>query len=177
RWRAERLPGPTGGWMERERVCGAAAASAICVNILLARVSQRGKTVQGEGTYGAFSRKSECAMKTSFKVLLLALLALPAVGQAQNYSAPYYFSMNADNTATITGYSCPGGAATIPSTISVYPVTRIGCGAFEGCLILSGVTFGTNVASFGEAAFDGCTNPTGVTIPNSVTNIEHYAFQ
>lgn len=51
-------------------------------------------------------------MKTPFKVLLPALLflTLPAAVQAQ-----FSFTTNADNTITITGYSGPGGAATIPS--------------------------------------------------------------
>ena len=65
-------------------------------------------------------------MKTCFRVLLplLLLLALPAAVQAQ-------FTYTTNNGAiTITGYTGPGGAVTIPSTINGLPVTSIGDQAF-----------------------------------------------
>jgi hypothetical protein len=68
-------------------------------------------------------------MKTSFKRLLplLLLLTLPAAVQAQ-----FNFTTN-NGTITITGYTGPGGAVTIPSAINVLPVTSIGDDAFEQC--------------------------------------------
>ena len=61
----------------------------------------------------------------------LFLLALPVVVQAQ-----FTYTTN-NNTITITGYTGPGGAVTIPSTINGLPVTSIGLGAFAGCSSLT----------------------------------------
>src|SRR5258708_23541 len=86
-------------------------------------------------------------MKTKNIILALALLALPAVVQAQ-------FNYTTNNGAiTITGFTGPGGDVTIPDTINGLPVTSIG-----------------------GSAFDHCTSLTTVTIPNSVTSILDYAF-
>src|SRR5262245_20647853 len=58
------------------------------------------------------------ALGRAARLLLLLVLALPAVVQAQ-------FNYTTDNgTITITGYAGPGGAVTIPSTINGLPVTR-----------------------------------------------------
>ena len=66
------------------------------------------------GTAGLL--RTACAMR----LLLLLLLTLPAVGKAQ-------FNYTTDNGAiTITGYTGPGGAVTIPDTINGLPVTSIG---------------------------------------------------
>ncbi|MGO8927065.1 MAG: hypothetical protein ACLQU3_09280 [Limisphaerales bacterium] len=86
-------------------------------------------------------------MKTSFKVLLpLLLLTVPAVAQAQftytnNYGVWIYTTTN--DTITITEYTGPGGAVTIPdripNTLNGLPVTSIGYEAFMNCLSLTGV--------------------------------------
>jgi hypothetical protein len=116
------------------------------------------------------------------------LLLLPAVAQAQ-------FTFTTNNGAiTITGYTGPGGAVTIPDTTNGYPVTSIGSYAFNyklnltsitipnsvisigydaffDCTNLTNVTIGTNVTSIGDDAFFHCTSMTSVIIPDSVTNI------
>jgi len=121
-------------------------------------------------------------------LLPLLLLTLPAAVQAQ-------FTYTTNNGAiTITGYTGPGGAVTIPSTINGLPVTGIGDSAFEGCTSLisvtvprsvtsignyafydcyslTNVTIGTNVTSIGESAFGVCTSLTSITIPDSVSDI------
>ena len=64
-------------------------------------------------------------------------------------SLPTEFNYTINNgTITITGYTGPGGAVTIPDTINGLPVTSIG-----------------------DCAFYNCTSLTSVTIPNSVTSI------
>jgi hypothetical protein len=137
----------------------------------------------------AFSRESECVMKTSFKtVLLLFVLSLPVVVQAQ-----FTFTTNSAKI-TITGYTGSGGVVAIPDTTNGYPVTSIGSSAFRNkstitsitipdrvtsiglsafysCTSLTDVTLGTNVTSIAASAFSGCTSLTSITIPSSVTNI------
>jgi len=104
-----------------------------------------------------------------------------------------------DSGVSITGYSGPGGAVTIPTSINglmvtsigweafynhsgltsvMIPnsVTSIGADAFFGCTKLTNVTISNGVTSIGESAFAGCTNLTSVKIPASVTNIGEYAF-
>jgi hypothetical protein len=96
------------------------------------------------------------ACTTSLLPLLL-LLALPAVVQAQ-----FNYTTNADNTITITGYTGPGGAVTIPDTIDGLPVTSItsrdsvtgiGPDAFAWCGFLSSATLGNGFRSIGQGAF------------------------
>jgi hypothetical protein len=87
-------------------------------------------------------------------LLPLLLLALPAVVQAQ-----FTYTTN-NGTITITGYTGPGGAVTIPLTINGLRVTAIGDWAF----------YNDN---------GGRPQPyvlTSITIPNFVTNIGSYAF-
>ena len=55
--------------------------------------------------------------------LLLSLLLLTSPAMAQ--SGGYTYTTN-DGAITITGYTGPGGAVTIPDTIARLPVTRIG---------------------------------------------------
>ncbi|MGA2863586.1 MAG: leucine-rich repeat domain-containing protein [Verrucomicrobiota bacterium] len=101
---------------------------------------------------------------------LLLLLTLPAVAQAQ-------FSYTVNNGAiTITGYTGPGGAVTIPSTINGLPVTSIGDWAFYEISSLSSVTIPDSVTNVGRYAFELCTSLPSVTIPNSVTSIGENAF-
>jgi hypothetical protein len=128
--------------------------------------------------------------------LLLLLLALPAVVQAQ-----LTFTTN-NGAITITGYSGTPVVVTIPDTISGLPVTRIGVDGFEAfgwcssltsvtmgtnvtsigdfafyvCTSLTSVTMGINVTSIGDSAFGWCSSLTSVTIPDSVTSIGDYAF-
>jgi hypothetical protein len=111
-------------------------------------------------------------MMTRFKVLLLLLVTLPAVVEAQfNYT-----TNNGTITITITGYTGPGGVVTIPSTINGLPVTSIGDLTFAFCFGLTSASIPSSVTSLGDAAFYSCSSLTTITIPNSVTNIGDLAF-
>ena len=102
--------------------------------------------------------------------LLLLLLALPAAVHAQ-------FTCTTNNgTITITGYTGPGGAVTIPDTINGLPITSIGAWAFSFCTNLTGITIPDSVANIGGDAFLYCTRLTRVTIPTNVVSINVAAF-
>jgi hypothetical protein len=72
--------------------------------------------------------------------------------RTEGISGDYYYKWPATTTVTITRYTGPSGAVTIPSTIDGKPVTEIGNSAFKD----KGLT--------------------SVTIPDSVTTISFYAF-
>jgi hypothetical protein len=99
------------------------------------------------------------------------LLTLPAVVQAQ-----FTWTTNSGKI-TITDYTGPGGALTIPNMITGLPVTSIGGYAFDYCTNLTSVTIGTNVTSIGEYAFESCSSLTNATVPKSVTSIGTGAFE
>jgi len=107
-------------------------------------------------------------------LLGLLLLAAPAAVQAQ-----FKYSVNANNTITITGYSVAGGpvgSLTIPSNISGLTVTSIGAAAFENCASLTSVTIPDSVTSIADYAFFNCYSLASLTIPGSVTSIGGDAF-
>src|SRR5215831_14710504 len=68
-------------------------------------------------------------------LLPLLLLALPVTLEAQ-----FTYTTNGDGTITITGYTGPGSAVTIPSTINGIAVTGMGDDAFYGNTNLTSLT-------------------------------------
>ena len=99
-----------------------------------------------------------------------SLLTLPAVVQAQ------FLHTTNNGTITITGYTGPGGAVTIPDTINGLPVTGIGSQAFYRRTSLASITIPSGVTSIGDYAFGGCTSLKRITIPGSGTLIGDRAF-
>jgi hypothetical protein len=79
-------------------------------------------------------------------------------------------------TISITGYTGPGGAVTIPFVINGLPVTSIGQGAFFSYSSLTSVMIPGSISSIAGQAFYGCTSLAKVTIPGSVTSIGEQAF-
>jgi hypothetical protein len=79
-------------------------------------------------------------------------IAQANVGSTESLEAHFTYTITNDKI-TITGYTGPGGAVTIPSALNGLPVTSIG-----------------------DRAFYLCTNLTSLTIPDCVTSIADYAF-
>jgi hypothetical protein len=104
-----------------------------------------------------------------------------AYGSDQSFptaTSPTEFNYTITNgMVTITGYTGPGGAVTIPDTINGLPVFNIGYAAFLNCSRLTSVTIPDSVISIGDSAFDGCIGLTNVAIGNGVTSIAAQAFQ
>jgi hypothetical protein len=149
----------------------------------------------------AFSTVSGWITPTSQGVKVGANQTTMAAGTYMPVVNSFNYTTNS-GTITITGYTGPGGAVTIPDRIPdttgglpvtsigdqaflqrlsltsvTIPntVTNIGDEAFDECASLSSVTFGNSVTSIGSGAFSG-TSLTTVTIPNSVTSIGDDAF-
>lgn len=104
--------------------------------------------------------------------LLLGGLISSQAGQSGDFG----YTVDTNNTVTITNYTGPGGAVTIPDTIEGLPVTVIGSRAFYGNTNLTGVTMGTNVALINGWAFRECTQLYSVALSPALTNMEYYAF-
>jgi len=109
----------------------------------------------------------EFFMRTELRCfIILIFLALPAAVRAQQFN---YTTNN--GTITITQYTGPGGAVTVPNTITGLPVTIIAQDAFFQDNTLTSVTLGTNVTTLAPDAIFQCPALTSVIIPASVTNI------
>ena len=114
--------------------------------------------------------KSKAERCFALGISLLAMLALPSVGEAQ-----FYYTTN-NGSVAITGYTGSGGALVIPSTINGLEVTRIEPGAFSSQSSLTDITILNSVTNIGASAFEWCANLTNVTFPESVTRIGDWAF-
>ena len=64
----------------------------------------------------------------------------------------FEYSINDDNTVTITKYTGNGGDVTIPDTIDDKSVTSIGIGAFSNCKGLTSITIPDSVTEYGTIA-------------------------
>ncbi len=88
---------------------------------------------------------------------LLGLLPLAALAQT---SDDFEYSDETNHTATITGYTGPGGAVEIPThspDMLRNPVATIGDSAFRNGSTITSVTFRRNISAIGNEAFSGCT--------------------
>ena len=76
---------------------------------------------------------------------------------------PFIYTTN-NGTITITGYTGPGGAVTIPSAINGPPVTSIGDDAFYYCTGLTSVAIPDSVTSIVSDAFVDCFSLMSITV-------------
>ncbi|HTV43473.1 MAG TPA: leucine-rich repeat protein [Candidatus Sulfotelmatobacter sp.] len=86
----------------------------------------------------------------------------------------YFRYSEANNEVTITSYTGPGGAVSIPGAINSLPVTTIGYDAL-GSSSVTGVTIPDSVTIIEQYAFEDA-SLSSVIIPNSVTYIGDSAF-
>jgi hypothetical protein len=83
--------------------------------------------------------------------------------------AQFNYTINADLTITITGYTGPGGTVTVPNTIQGLPVTTIATSSFSqsgitNIIIPSSVTSLGGVTSGGNSPFTGCSSLLAITV-------------
>jgi hypothetical protein len=132
-------------------------------------------------------------MPTALLALLLFLTRF-AVAKAEDY----LYDTDAGGI-TITGYTGPGGALSIPGAINGLAVTSIADSAFarldrlvsvlipdgvssisgnafSDCTGLTNIVLGAGVASIGAGAFSGCTDLASITLGNGVTDVGDFAF-
>ena len=74
-------------------------------------------------------------------------------------------------TVTITKYTGKESTVILPSTISRWPVTKIGEDAFQDNTTITSVTIPANVTEIGANAFAGCTNLTSVNYEGDWSNL------
>lgn len=74
-------------------------------------------------------------------------------------------------TVTITKYTGKESTVILPSTISSWPVTKIGEDAFQDNTTITSVTIPDSVTEIGSNAFAGCTNLTSVTYGGDWSNL------
>lgn len=116
-------------------------------------------------------------MKRQTLIVCSAVAIVYLFSPAKAFAEDYTWTDNGDGTCTITHYIGPGGAVTIPGTITGLTVTRIGNSAFRDCTSLTSMTIHDSVTYIGFYAFSGCSSLTRVTIPDGVSSIGHSVFK
>lgn len=74
-------------------------------------------------------------------------------------------------TVTITKYTGTESTVILPSTISSWPVTKVGEDALKDNTTITSVTIPANVTEIGSNAFAGCTNLTSVNYEGDWSNL------
>lgn len=74
-------------------------------------------------------------------------------------------------TVTITKYTGKESTVILPSTISIWPVTKIGEDALKDNTTITSVTIPASVTEIGSNAFAGCTNLTSVHYAGDWSNL------
>ncbi len=126
-------------------------------------------------------KKAAAFLAAAGMALVMICGALPARPAMAETSGDFEYSVNYDDTATITGYTGSGGEVTVPGELDGHKVSAIGRWAFAvsepmGNVSPTSVTLPEGVRSIGEYAFDGCSSLASVTLPEGVRSIGAYAF-
>lgn len=120
-----------------------------------------------------------CILTTPCGRLFIPFCLCVALSLAQVITARAQFSYSVKTgTATITGYSGPGGVVVIPDTIGGYEVTDIAVpakGVFSASPITS-LSIPNTVTNIGPATFANSSFLTSIAIPDSVVSIGSLAF-
>lgn len=117
-------------------------------------------------------------MISKILVLLLILGSVTGLGTVSTEAATsggYTYTVNTDNTITITAYSGTEKSVVIPDTLDGKSVTAIGESAFFAKTSITSITLPSTLKSIGEMAF-AMTGITSITLPEGLTSIETAAF-
>lgn len=104
---------------------------------------------------------------------LTAALLMTSAGVVRGQ---FSYTINVDNTITITGYSGTNVVLTIPSTTNGLTVTCIGLDAFEDYQNLTSVMIPASVTNIGKYAFEECISLTGIYFQGNPPSIDTSAF-
>lgn len=85
-----------------------------------------------------------------------------------------YFLSN--NQVTITNYTGPGGAVSVPAIIEAAPVTALGDYAFSERTNVTSILLPTTLTNFGAGAFDNCRSLESIAIPEGTTVLKMRTF-
>ena len=88
----------------------------------------------------------------------------------------YQYTINSDDTVTITKYKGTDTQIAVPSALNGQKVKIIGSNAFSGCSTLTSITIPTGVTYIRDYAFSDCTNLISITISDSVLSIGNFIF-
>lgn len=95
-------------------------------------------------------------------------------------SQEFNYSINNDNTVTITKYTGNDSYVIVPEKVTIdnkeYIVSSIGMNAFKGCTNLKKITLPTGLKKIENYAFKGCISLAEVYGLDHVTEIGNYAF-
>lgn len=89
----------------------------------------------------------------------------------------YEYSINDDNTITITKYTGKDTEVIVPNEIDGKVVTSIGIQAFLDYGDLTSIELPDSIISIGDGAFRNCTGLASIELPNGVTSIGGTAFE
>ena len=119
-------------------------------------------------------------LKRTLSLLLCAALLLQAAPwslAADALDGTFTYAVNADGTASITGYSdSEAEELVIPDTIDGLTVTTIADSAFANRSALTAVTFPATLTAIGPSAFSNCDGLTVIDLPEGLTTLGNRAF-
>ena len=102
--------------------------------------------------------------------------ATTAVEEAEFYTEGLVFTLEADNTYSVSKGTATAAAVVIPSSYNGRPVRTISNEGFSNYYDMTSITIPNTITNIGNYAFYGNWRLTNITIPGSVTNIGRNAF-